>query len=488
MDSVENWREVGLFKVKAYEDEAKQIIFENTEYSASQTLLRFIVEDIKKELDQLKKTGDGLVKITDYKNQDNKDKIKAYLDSIKKVLSIIQYFSVNESKIKNGGTLDPIIVEALKDIIFEPILENYEINWFKWYDAVRNYLTKKPQDDVKENKLKLNFESSSLLEGWADSPEGNTQYKAFLLKNGEKYLLGITNKPKIFDKQLHPNAFVENSEWKKMIYKQLDGKTIYGSTYKGEFDKKYLDNESVNQKDLIQNVKKMLQNKITIFPELKELLNKEYNLAKELAADIANLTMYYTGFENISKEYLEQIQKEGNLYLLEIYSKDLYSIKKTGKDLQVIYFNNLFSENNLNNLVYKLNGKGEIFYRKIGLKERNIKKGYENKPWVIKGKRFTDSSTKDSKGKQFFFHFPITINAKKISGVRDGRPNGNAIKKVNEIFLNYLESESENLYYLGIDRGEKHLAYYCLVNSKGEIISQGSLNLPLSIKTENHVQ
>ncbi|NJS41130.1 hypothetical protein HC766_01960 [Candidatus Gracilibacteria bacterium] len=132
----------------------------------------------------------------------------------------------------------------------------------------------------------------------------------------------------------------------------------------------------------------------------------------------------------------------------------------------------------MNNLVYKLNGKGEIFYRKIGLKERNIKKGYENKPWVIKGKRFTDSSTKDSKGKQFFFHFPITINAKKISGVRDGRPNGNAIKKVNEIFLNYLESESENLYYLGIDRGEKHLAYYCLVNSKGEIISQGSLNLP----------
>ncbi|NJL96677.1 hypothetical protein HC864_02565 [Candidatus Gracilibacteria bacterium] len=100
LDSVENWREVGLFKVKAYEDEAKQIIFENTEYSASQTLLRFIVEDIKKELDQLKKTGDGLVKITDYKNQDNKDKIKAYLDSIKKVLSIIQYFSVNESKIK----------------------------------------------------------------------------------------------------------------------------------------------------------------------------------------------------------------------------------------------------------------------------------------------------------------------------------------------------------------------------------------------------
>ncbi|NJS41128.1 hypothetical protein HC766_01950 [Candidatus Gracilibacteria bacterium] len=60
LDSVENWREVGLFKVKAYEDEAKQIIFENTEYSASQTLLRFIVEDIKKELDQLKKTGDGL--------------------------------------------------------------------------------------------------------------------------------------------------------------------------------------------------------------------------------------------------------------------------------------------------------------------------------------------------------------------------------------------------------------------------------------------
>jgi hypothetical protein len=38
---------------------------------------------------------------------------------------------------------------------------------------------------------------------------------------------------------------------------------------------------------------------------------------------------------------------------------------------------------------------------------------------------------------------------------------------------------------LWIDRGEKHLAYYSLVNQKWEIIKQGTLNLPFLDKDWN---
>jgi hypothetical protein len=43
----------------------------------------------------------------------------------------------------------------------------FEFDWFKNYDAVRNYLTKKPQSEI--NKLKLNFEHSVLLGGFVES-------------------------------------------------------------------------------------------------------------------------------------------------------------------------------------------------------------------------------------------------------------------------------------------------------------------------------
>ena len=83
--------------------------------------------------------------------------VKDWLDSITDVFHFVKMFDVRENKVK-GNMLNSEIKEAVSLFLY-----NDDTPWFKWYDAVRNYLTKKPQDDVKDSMLKLNFEKGNLL-------------------------------------------------------------------------------------------------------------------------------------------------------------------------------------------------------------------------------------------------------------------------------------------------------------------------------------
>ncbi len=75
---------------------------------------------------------------------------------------------------------------------------------------------------------------------------------------------------------------------------------------------------------------------------------------------------------------------------------------------------------------------------------------------MIKDRRFTRD--------KFFFHCPITLNFKA----------GNA-GRFNDSVNKYL-SNNPAVNVIGIDRGERHLLYYTVVNQKGEIIEQKSFN------------
>ena len=63
-----------------------------------------------------------------------------------------------------------------------------------------------------------------------------------------------------------------------------------------------------------------------------------------------------------------------------------------------------------------------------------------------------------------FLHFPIELNY-----ARGQEGNFNA--KIN----NFLAS-NHDINIIGVDRGEKHLAYYSVINQKQEILESGSLN------------
>jgi CRISPR-associated protein Cpf1 len=79
---------------------------------------------------------------------------------------------------------------------------------------------------------------------------------------------------------------------------------------------------------------------------------------------------------------------------------------------------------------------------------------------VIVKKRYTED--------KILFHLPITLNrvSKKIDSPR----------LFNESINQAFSKNIDDIAVIGIDRGEKHLLYYSLINSKGEIIEQKSLN------------
>ena len=75
---------------------------------------------------------------------------------------------------------------------------------------------------------------------------------------------------------------------------------------------------------------------------------------------------------------------------------------------------------------------------------------------IIKDKRFTCD--------KYQFHVPITMNFKAL-----GENHFN--RKVNRLI-----HDAENMHIIGIDRGERNLIYLCMIDMKGNIVKQISLN------------
>lgn len=141
--------------------------------------------------------------------------------------------------------------------------------------------------------------------------------------------------------------------------------------------------------------------------------------------------------------------------------------------MHTLYWKALFDKANLADVVYKLNGQAEVFYRKRSLQKENTtvhkamqpikNKNTKNEKStstfdydIVKDRRYTVD--------KFHFHVPITINFKS-----SGRPN------INEHVLDIIRHHGIE-HVIGIDRGERHLLYLSLIDLKGRIIKQMTLN------------
>lgn len=407
--------------------------------------------------------------------------LKDLLDSMKTLKKSIHVFDYKSSS-------------AEKDIKFYADFEDVVacfVELDRLYDKVRNYVTCKP---FSTDKIKINFGNYQLLSGWSKSTE--KAYGGVLFTNGNNYYLGILDKK-------HKKSFLnyqhENSNgWKKANYYLLDAKKdlphvvfsakridyykpskeILDIKEKGSFiqDSKYY-NIADCQKMIAfyqECIQKNEEWKIYDFHLKKPEEYKSYN---EFCEDV-DRQGYKIELENISEEYLKQLVKEGKLYLYQIYSKD-FSEKTKGKpNLHTMYFKMLFDEQNLQDVVYKLGGSAEIFYRKASL-ERKVthpkNQPISNKnPYVkevrptatyvydiIKDKRYTQD--------EMFLHFPININFKQ------GTPKSMK-QELNKRVRECLKYDNDN-YVIGIDRGERNLIYIVVINSKGEIVKQLSGNI-----------
>lgn len=150
--------------------------------------------------------------------------------------------------------------------------------------------------------------------------------------------------------------------------------------------------------------------------------------------------------------------------------------------MHTLYFKMLFDERNLKNIVYKLSGGAEMFYRKPSLKRsettiHNAHEPLENKNpdnvkkqsifdyELVKDKRFTK--------RQFSLHIPIMLNFQ----ANDSK-SVNMNKDVREV----LKGTSKH-HIIGIDRGERNLVYVSVIDETGKIRMQKSFNI---IESDNN--
>ena len=248
-----------------------------------------------------------------------KESVKRWLDSTLAIMRMVRYFSVREGKIK-GAPMDSELSEALQSLS-----EPEEADWFGRYDAVRNFLTKKPQDEAMKNKLKLNFENGSLLGGWSD---GQEKVKgAVLLRRGREYYLGILNKKSIFKTEEDKKSSVyknASNECGRLILTNLKFQTLAGKGF-GVGDKSYGNIGKKDPLEAIQLLQSIIKDRyVSKYPLFQAVITKDYTDKKIFDDELREILKdcYMCEFTPINWGELEGYVERGDMYLFKIYSKD----------------------------------------------------------------------------------------------------------------------------------------------------------------------
>lgn len=449
--------------------------------------------------------------------------IKIFLDEVQSLfhhLKLVDYRGEDQKDSAFYSKFDEILI-PLSEII--PL-----------YNKVRNFVTKKP-GEVK--KIKLNFECPTLANGWDLNKESSND--AIILRKDGKYFLGIfnpENKPKFTNDSICKNQ--EEPHYEKMIYKLLPGPNkmlpkVFFST-KGQ-------ETFLPPKDLLLGYEQGKHKKGETFDKsfMYKLIDwfkyaidqhedwKNFNFQFSPTESYEDMSRFYKEvelqgykitFQNISENYIDSLVDSGKLYLFQIYNKDFAEKADGKKNLHTLYWENLFSPENLKDICLKLNGEAELFYRPVSENLKIIKhekdsilvnrtttdgetirdeiyqeiykfknpakqeKGFklsdeaksllDSGKVVLKKARFEITKDKHFLQNTYLFHCPITMNFKapEITG-----------KKFNERVLEYLRNNPD-VKIIGLDRGERHLIYLSLINQNGEIELQKTLNIVEQIR------
>ena len=449
--------------------------------------------------------------------------IKTYLDEVQNLyhhLKLVDYRGEEQKDSNFYSKLDEILSQ-LSEIV--PL-----------YNKVRNFVTKKPGE---MKKIKLNFDCPTLANGWDENKESSND--AIILRKDGKYYLGIfnpNNKPKFSKNENTVESFYE-----KMVYKLLPGPNkmlpkVFFST-KGQ-------ETFLPPKDLLLGYDEGKHKKGDSFDKefmyklidwFKDAINrhedwKKFNFVFSPTKSYEDMSGFYkevelqgykVSFQKITDTEINSFVNDGKVFLFQIYNKDFASKAFGKKNLHTLYWENLFSEENLKDVCLKLNGEAELFWRKPSLNKdkatvhkigsilvnRTTSDGksipediyqeiyqFKNKmidnlsenakslldSGVVVCKEATHDITKDNRFTEdtYLFHCPITMNFK-------------APDKSNKEFNNHvLEVLSDNpdVKIIGLDRGERHLIYLSLINQKGEIELQKTLNLVDQVRNDKTVK
>ena len=408
------------------------------------------------------------------------------------------------------------------------------------YNMSRNYLTQKPYSEEKYRLFFENNGNvlKGWVDSHTEKSDSGTQYGGYLFrkKNGigeYDYFLGVSSNKKLFRQQHGVENDSEEECYERLDYYQFKSETLFGSSYVGnntEDESKYTEDVSKLKKAIESyvhangvDIAYLFENEETISAYLKRVRKENsdfyenmlkdkdcssaYNrIKKKILCALSTLKRVDAALQLARKEEYDLIQlfdgiralpaqslsffkvpvaevekamngnlgekKSGALFLFQILNKDLKyaEMALNGKrksrgleNLHTMYFKTVM--NGLSSS-YDL-GSGMIFYRKktdFHYNESVMEKGHHYNELkdkfsypIISKRRYMDD--------KFFFHLSVTLNSEVPKG------NENINNHVNSYIV-----EEDNLHFIGIDRGERHLLYLTVIDSHGHILEQRTLN------------
>lgn len=353
------------------------------------------------------------------------------------------------------------------------------------YNMIRNYMTRKPYS---EKKIKLNFENPQLLGGWDANKEKD--YATIILRRNGMYYLAIMDKD---SKKLLGKTMPSDGEcYEKMVYKLLPGankmlpKVFFAKSRINDFkpSKKIVENYNNGTHKKGKNFN--INDCHDLIDYFKQSIDKHEDWSKfgfnfSDTSTYEDLSGFYReveqqgyklSFTNVSASFIDKLVDEGKMYLFQIYNKDFSDYSKGTPNMHTLYWKALFDERNLADVVYKLNGQAEMFYRKKSIDYthpthpanhpiQNKNKDNKKKESVfeydlVKDRRYTVD--------KFLFHVPISMNFKSVGS-----------ENINQQVREYLQ-QADDTHIIGIDRGERHLLYLVVIDMQGNIKEQFTLN------------
>ena len=367
------------------------------------------------------------------------------------------------------------------------------------YNKTRNYLTTVTKIDKK--KIRTFLGSSSLLSGWSREIENNGCY--IFIRDGKYYLAEILDCKEIdftkfnaddgktkrvyyflqkLDSKNFPRVFIGSDKFKERanrypLFKEV--KKIYE-------EKKYLKSAPIPQEEYHRNLKLMIdyyKYALSVHESYKDIVfsfksSEEYKDIMEFFND-AMKCGYSIEKKPADFSYLSELEKAHKLFLFQIYNKDFSEFSKGTKNLHTMYFTSLFSDENIENMkngrpFFQLNGGAQIYTRERSIEPKvthpaNVPLENKNPLNERKQSLFTYNLIKDKRysERKMFLHFPITMNCgtEKFKG-----------KNFN-VKVNTFLAQHPDVNVIGLDRGERHLLYYSVIDRKGNILEQNSFNV-----------
>lgn len=412
-------------------------------------------DDLGNKIEEANKVISGFRSLKEF-DKSSKDQIKLALDGFNEVYRMYTYF---ELRYKN----DPVTtIDADQDFyqIFNsedtPFSADKAERFSTAYDLARNWLTKKPYS---LDKWKLNFDKPKLLDGWANQ-DGVPQYNGWVMRGNEgKLFLCISSYTNFFNWKKYPEYFSEDSQYELVVYRNFKPTSFFGSSWQGAYRESYKESKDRKSPEkLALMLDDLIKQESSKYPELLKIMGiKEYD--KKVLA-IVSLKVPKITFKKVSQKLLDNLhprQEGAQQFIFEISGKDFISRNHSKKNLHTEYFVGAFEENSR----IVIDGGAEVFFRPASVKQKTERKLKNSSRQVIENRRFTED--------KIYLHIPVKINS--IS------PKLQINRDYNQHVFERIKTNGVNA-VIGIDRGEKHLAYVAIVDKNGKLLEE-----PISLNT-----